>query len=134
VAGLFGGGDCSVVYTWLDPRGLTTALARVLLGPWTDSSRPRSGGGHLLRCPPLGRYLHGGIVVIIIVHLEWGSSSSSNTYPFWAEPNVKHIYINKTPRLGMGGAQVAAILVQGKPGSGAPRAGLRLRPGGEYIG
>jgi hypothetical protein len=73
-------------------------------------------------------------VVVIIVHLEWGSSSSSNTCSLWPEPNVKHIYSNKTIRLGMGGAQVAAILVQAKPGTGDLRAGLWLRPGSKYVG
>ncbi len=62
-----------------------------------------------------------GVVVVIIAHLEWGSSSSSNTRLFWAEPNIKHIYINKKPCLGMGGAQVIAVLVQAKPGTGSPK-------------
>jgi hypothetical protein len=39
---------------------------------------------------------------------------------FWAEPNIKHIYINKMPRLG-GRAQVAAILVMLSLELGAPR-------------
>jgi hypothetical protein len=68
--------------------------------------RPCSGGGHRLHCPPLGWYLHAGVVVVIIVHLEWGSSSSSNTRSFWAEPNIIYFYINKTPRLGMEGPTV----------------------------
>jgi hypothetical protein len=82
---------------------------------------PCSGGGHHLRCLPWRRYLHGGVVVVIMVHLNWGPSSSSNTRSLCAEPNNRHIYINKTPRLGMGGAQVADILVQAKPGTGGPK-------------
>jgi hypothetical protein len=99
-----------------DPLRLRLRLS--LVPGWT---RPRSGGDHLLHCPPLGCYLHGGVVVVIIVYLEWGSSSSSNTRPFWAQPNIRYIYINKMPRLGMGGAQVDAILVQAKPRTGGPK-------------
>jgi hypothetical protein len=44
-----------------------------------------------------------GVVVVIIIHLEWGSSSSSNTRSFWAEPNIIYFYINKMPHLGMKG-------------------------------
>jgi hypothetical protein len=83
-----------------------------LVGPPEDLLRrslvpgrthPCSGGGHCPHCPPLGRYLHGGVVVILIVHLEWGSSSSSNTRSFLAEPNIIYFYTNKTQPLGMEG-------------------------------
>jgi hypothetical protein len=47
-------------------------------------------------------------VVVFIIHLEWGLSSSSNIRPFWAEPNSNNFDINKLPRLGKGGAQFAA--------------------------
>jgi hypothetical protein len=56
------------------PRGPAMAL----LGPRPDSSMLWRGSSHC--CPVLGWYLHGGVVFIIIVHLEWGSSSSSNTF------------------------------------------------------
>ncbi len=46
----------------------------------------------------------GGVVVVTIVQLEWGSSSSSHTRLFWAEPNINNFYINKLLRLGNGGA------------------------------
>ncbi len=72
----------------------------------------------------------GDVVVIIIAHLEWGSS-----FPSSARPG--HSYTSntftKTLCLGMGRAQVAATLVQAKPGTGAPRAGLQLCPSGEYT-
>jgi hypothetical protein len=58
-------------------------------------TRPCSEGGHRLHCPALGRCLNGGIVVVATVHLEWGSSSSSNTCPFWAKPNKLYFYITK---------------------------------------
>ncbi len=35
-------------------------------------TRQCSGGGHCPRFLPLGRCLHGGVVVVIIVYLEWG--------------------------------------------------------------
>jgi hypothetical protein len=50
-----------------------------------------------------GSTCNGGIVVVAIIHLEWGSSSSSNTRSCWAEPNTIYFYINKTPCLGMEG-------------------------------
>ncbi len=42
-------------------------------------------------------------------------------------------YLQEMPRLGKGRAQVAAILVQAKPGMGASRAGLWLRPSAKYA-
>ncbi len=75
-------------------------LRHSLVPGWTH---PCSGGGHRSHCPPLGRYLHGCVVVVLIVHLEWESSSLSNTCSFWAEPNIIYFYTNKTPRLGMEG-------------------------------
>ncbi len=101
------------------PRGSTMASAMAFLGPRPDSSMLWRGSS--LHYPPLGQYLHRGEVIVNIVQLEWGSSSSSNTCPFWAEPNNRHIYTDKTLRLGMGGAQVAAILVQAEPGTGGPK-------------
>jgi hypothetical protein len=59
------------------PRGLATASATALLGPRPDSSMLWRGPSQ--RCPSWGQYLHGRIVKVIIIHLEWGSSSSSNT-------------------------------------------------------
>jgi hypothetical protein len=63
------------------PRGSATASATALLGPRLDSSMLWKGPSHC--CPPWGRYMHGGVVFIIIVHLEWGSSAwgqTSNTF------------------------------------------------------
>jgi hypothetical protein len=67
------------------PRGLATASAMAFLGPRPDSSMLCRRT--LSCCPHWGRNLHGGVVVVIIVHLEWGPSSTPNTRPFWAEPN-----------------------------------------------
>ncbi len=57
-------------------------------------------------------------MVIIIAHLEWGSS-----FPSSARPGRSYTSntFTKTLCLGMGRAQVAATLVQAKPGTGAPK-------------
>jgi hypothetical protein len=68
------------------PRGLDTASATAVLGPRPDSSMLWRRTSSSLPVA-LGRYLHGGVVVTIIVHLELGPSSTPNTRPLWAEPN-----------------------------------------------
>jgi hypothetical protein len=71
----------------------------------------------------------------------WWSSSS----PIWNKGHLRNqvlnlgIAVHKThlhdmPHLGMGWAQVATTFVQAKPGTGAPKFGLKLRPSGEYTG
>jgi hypothetical protein len=45
-------------------------------------------------------------VVVFIVHLEWGPSSTSNILPS-GRSLTAYFYINKLPRLGKGGAQFA---------------------------
>ncbi len=63
------------------PRGFATALAMAVLGPRPDSfmlwrrtlsSLPVS----------LERFLHGGVVFIIIVHLKSGPFSTPNTFRY----------------------------------------------------
>jgi hypothetical protein len=125
-----------------------------LVGPPEDSLRlrlrhslvpgrthPCSGGGHRLRCLPLGQHLHGGVVVIIIVHLEWGPSSTPNIRSFWAEPNINtstQIKCRAWVRVGLGRRN----LVNSTPGTGdsklataSPQRRVRrlIRPGAVEI-
>ncbi len=79
-------------------------LLRLRLSLVPGRTRPCFGGGHRLRCRPLGPYQNGGLVIVAIVQLEWGSSSSSNTHLFWAEPKTNNFDINKLLRLGNEGA------------------------------
>ncbi len=75
------------------PAGLVHALRRT-------SSSP----------PARRRCLHGGVVVVFMVHLEWGPSSTSNIRPS-GRSLTSDYYIHKyckLPRLGNGGAQFAA--------------------------
>ncbi len=68
------------------PRGLATASATAVLGPLLDSSMLWRRTSFSLPAS-LGQFLHGGVVFVIIVHLEWGPFSTANTLPLWAEPN-----------------------------------------------
>ncbi len=116
------------------PRGLATAsaMATALPGPRPDSSMLWRGPSQ--RCPSWGRYLHGGVVKVIIVHLEWGSSSSSNTCRYERSQTSNTFKLIKRCAWVQQGPRVASILVHAKPGIGGPKAGLRLRPSGSgYV-
>jgi hypothetical protein len=71
-------------------------------------------------------------VVIIIVYLEWGSSSSSNTHSFWAELNNIYFYTKKMPHLE--GPRLPQFRFMLGLELGGPKAGIRLCPGGDYVG
>jgi hypothetical protein len=57
---------------------------------------------------------------------------SSNMHSFWAEPNIRHIYIKCCARVWEGPRTPPFKFKLGLE-TGGPKAGLRLRPGGEYV-
>ncbi len=119
-AGLFGGGNYSDVYTWLDPP--RTGCGFGYGSPWSPAGLVNALEAIVSLAARLwGGTCTGGVVVVIIVHLEWGSSSSSNTHSLWAEPDIKHFYINKPRAWVRGGPRSPPFLLQTKPGTGDPK-------------
>jgi hypothetical protein len=64
------------VYTWLDPQ--RTRYGFGYGSPWSLAGLAHALGGHLLRCLAWGKRRCGGVVVVTIVQLEWGPSSTPN--------------------------------------------------------
>jgi hypothetical protein len=86
---------------WLDPQ--RTRYRYGYGSPWS-----LAGLVHALRRASasllgLGRRRRGGIVIVIIVHSEWGPSSTPNIQFVLCGAKQNYFYIKKTPRLGKGG-------------------------------
>jgi hypothetical protein len=124
------GGDYSNVYTWLDPQRTRYGFGYGF--PWSPAGLTHALGAIVSRADRLWcGYCTGGVVVIIIVY--WGSPSSSNIRPHGrSQTSTTYTFINAMP--GYEEAQALASLFKLCLELGAPRAGLRLGPCGEYVG
>ncbi len=114
------------------PRGLATASATALLGPRPDSSK-FWGRSCPLR-PAFGRLLQGGRSDrrhrLIGVGVAF-----ANKYSFVLGGARHQPLIHESCRAWVwGGPRQPASCFKPSLELGAPRAGLRLRPGGEYVG
>jgi hypothetical protein len=141
-----------LVTTWADKRSLRRCLLELSYHLLWDNGRHRlrptaghgrstggrtsqcSGGGHCPRFLPLGRCLHVGVVVVVIVYLEWGhfrhlilvrSGRSQTTYT--STQIKRRNWVMEGPRSPHFRLMLSLEL-------GGPKAGIRLRPCGNYVG